>query len=167
MRTIQFTGRAGRIEPMANMGEKPEDFVLKDQHSQEFRLSEYMGKRVLLSFHPLAWTDACAGQMRSLEDNYDRFLKYNTIAVGISIDSLQSKRAWAQSLSITRTRLLADFWPHGAVSQKFGLFRDKNGISERANILLDRSHNIVYFRIYPIHSVPDISDILGIIETPD
>lgn len=152
---------------MAYMGEKPDDFVLKDQHGQEFRLSEHVGKRVLLSFHPLAWTDACAGQMRSLEDNYDRFLKYNAIAVGISIDSLQSKRAWAQSLSITRTRLLADFWPHGEVSETFGLFREKNGISERANILLDSSHNIVYFRIYPIHSVPDISDILRILETPE
>jgi peroxiredoxin len=153
--------------PMAYMGEKPEDFMLKDQHGQEFRLSEHMGKRVLLSFHPLAWTDACAGQMRSLEDNYERFLNSNTIAVGISIDSLQSKRAWAQSLSITRTRLLADFWPHGEVADAFGLFREKNGISERANILLDSSHDIVYFRIYPIHSVPDISDILGILETQE
>jgi peroxiredoxin len=152
---------------MAHMGEKPEDFVLKDQHSKEFRLSEHLGKRVLLSFHPLAWTDACAGQMRTLEDNYDRFDKCNTIAVGISIDSLQSKRAWAQSLSITHTRLLADFWPHGAVSREFGLFREKNGISERANILLDSSHNIIFIRIYPIHSVPELTDILGILEAPD
>jgi Peroxiredoxin len=152
---------------MAYMGEKPDDFVLKDQHGKEFRLSDHQGKRVLLSFHPLAWTDACAGQMKSLEDNFDRFEKCNTVPVGISIDSLQSKRAWAQSLSITRTRLLADFWPHGTVSRAFGIFRENNGISERANILLDSSHNIVYFRIYPIHSVPGLSDILGILETAD
>ncbi len=47
-----------------------------------------MNKRTLLSFHPLAWTDFCAGQMKSLEDNREVFSQLNTLAVGISVDSV-------------------------------------------------------------------------------
>jgi len=35
------------------------DFTLKDHHNKEFTLSELRGKKVLLSFHPLAWTKVC------------------------------------------------------------------------------------------------------------
>ena len=48
-------------------GETAPEFVLKDQHGEEFRLSDLKGRRVLLSFHPLAWTGVCAKQMQSLE----------------------------------------------------------------------------------------------------
>ena len=41
---------------MAAVGEKIADFNLKDHHGQDFRLSDFAGKKVLLSFHPLAWT---------------------------------------------------------------------------------------------------------------
>jgi len=51
-------------------------------------LYENMNKRTLLSFHPLAWTDFCAGQMKSLEDNREVFSQLNTLAVGISVDSV-------------------------------------------------------------------------------
>jgi len=62
----------------------------------------------------------------------------NAVAVGISIDSVPCKKAWAESLGIKNTRLLADFWPHGGVAQIYGVFRDKDGFAERANILIDR-----------------------------
>jgi peroxiredoxin len=54
------------VEAVKN-GRKVKDFKLKDQNGQDFRLADYQGKRVLLSFHPLAWTPVCARQMQSLE----------------------------------------------------------------------------------------------------
>jgi peroxiredoxin len=41
---------------MAALGEKVTNFTLKDQHGQDFTLSDFTGKKVLLSFHALAWT---------------------------------------------------------------------------------------------------------------
>ena len=90
-------------------GEIAPDFTLKDQNGDEFKLSAAKGKRVLLSFHPLAWTGICAKQMQSLEANTDTFASLNTIPLGISIDSVPTKKAWAESLSIRNTRLLSDF----------------------------------------------------------
>jgi len=47
------------------VGKKVRDFTLKDQAGEEFRLSSQRGKKVLLSFHPLAWTSVCARQMKA------------------------------------------------------------------------------------------------------
>jgi peroxiredoxin len=116
---------------------------------------------VLLSFHPLAWTAFCAGQMKSLEENRAALGSLNTVAVGISVDSVPCKRAWAESLKITETRLLCDFWPHGKVAQLYGLFRDANGFAERANVIVDERQTTLFVKVYPIHSVPDIKEILG------
>ena len=102
-------------------GDAAKNFSLKDQRDKTVDLFELAGKRVLLSFHPLAWTEYCAAQMTSLEDKRERFERMNTVAVGISVDSLPSKRAWADTLGITTTPLLCDFWPHGAVARKYGI----------------------------------------------
>ena len=75
--------------------------------------------------------------------------------VGISVDSMPCKKAWAKSLGIKNTPLLCDFWPHGAVAQKYGIFREENGFSERANIIVDEKQRVVFVKIYPVHSVPE------------
>ena len=109
-------------------GEKAPDFSLFDHNKKEFILSNFKGKRVLLSFHPLAWTSVCAEQMKSLEKHYKEFEELNTVAVGINVDSIPSKKAWADSLGIKNTRLLSDFWPHGKIASLYNLFREKEGI---------------------------------------
>ena len=141
-------------------GDKAPDFILYDHNQKEFSLSSFKGKRILLSFHPLAWTSVCALQMKSLEDNLKSFKELNTVAVGISIDSAPSKKAWAESLDIEKTRLLADFWPHGKVAKLFGIFRENDGISERANIIIDEDQNIEYVQVYEISKLPDINEII-------
>lgn len=146
------------------VGDQAEDFTLKDQNEKEFKLSQSKGKRVLLSFHPLAWTSVCAKQMQSLEANKEVFDSLNTVAVGLSVDSMPSKAAWADSLGIKGTSLLADFWSHGEVAKLFGIFREKNGFSERANIVVDEDGKIVFFKTYPISQLPDINEIIDFLK---
>ncbi len=141
------------------IGRKMNDFKLKDQNGQDFRLSDYKGKRVLLSFHPLAWTSVCAQQMQSLEKSKKALDKLNTVAVGLSIDSVPSKAAWAKSLKIKNTRLLSDFWPHGGVAKSLGILRGE-GFSERANIIVDETGKVLFVKVYPIKQLPDIGEIL-------
>jgi peroxiredoxin len=149
---------------MAQVGDQAKDFTLKDQNEKEFKLSDHKGKRVLLSFHPLAWTDICAKQMKSLEDNKAAFDSLNTIAVGLSVDSIPCKKAWADSLGIKDTSLLADFWLHGEVAQLFGVFREKHGTAQRANIVVDENGKIIFVKVYPISELPDISEIINFLK---
>ncbi|MGD9345416.1 MAG: peroxiredoxin [Candidatus Aminicenantes bacterium] len=141
------------------VGHVAPDFTLRDQHSQAFTLSELKGKKVLLSFHPLAWTGVCAKQMKSLEDYKSIFDKLNTVAVGLSVDTVPSKHAWAKELGIKDTRLLSDFWPHGEVAKKYGIFLEEKGISRRANIIIDENQKAVFVKLYEISQLPDIEEI--------
>jgi peroxiredoxin len=144
--------------------DKAEDFTLSDQESKQIRLSDYRGKKVLLSFHPLAWTRVCAEQMKSLEKNRERLEKLNTVALGISVDTVPSKKAWAKELGIKNTKLLSDFWPHGEVAIKYGIFRQKVGLSERANIIVDENQKVIFVKVYPLAQLPDIEEIIRVLE---
>lgn len=144
-------------------GRKVKDFSLKDQNGKDFRLDDFKGKRVLLSFHPMAWTPVCAQQMQSLEKSEKALDNLNTVAVGLSIDSVPCKAAWARSLKIKKTRLLSDFWPHGTLAKSLGILRAE-GFSERANILLDEAGKVMFVKVYPIRQLPDIGEILTVLK---
>ena len=141
-------------------GEMAPDFVLKDQNGEEFKLSGMRGRRVLLSFHPLAWTKVCAQQMQSLEENNETFESLNTVPVGISVDSIPTKKAWAENLGIKNVRLLSDFWPHGYVAQLYGIFIEEKGFSQRTNIIVAENGKIVFVKVYEISQLPDIQEII-------
>ena len=145
------------------VGDIAPDFVLKDNRVQEVRLSDYRGKKVLLSWHPLAWTGVCANQMKALEDNLSEFEKYNTVPLGMSIDSYPSKNAWAKELGIANVKLLADFWPHGKVAQDYGLFLEEKGFSERANVLIDEEGKVIWVKTYDVPVLPDIEEVLNVV----
>lgn len=149
---------------LASIGEIAPEFVLKDQNGTDFKLSELKGRRVLLSFHPLAWTEICAKQMQSLEENRGVLESLNTIPVGLSVDTVPSKKAWADHLGIKAVRLLSDFWPHGQVAGAYGIFREKNGFSERANIIVDENGKIAFVKVYEIRQLPDMREIIGVIK---
>jgi peroxiredoxin len=146
------------------IGDKAPDFTLKDQHNKEVDLSGLRGKKVLLSFHPLAWTKVCARQMQSLEKNTENFRNLNTIPLGMSVDTVPSKHAWAKVLRVKQTRLLSDFWPHGKVAQLYGLFREENGFSERANVIIDDKQEVVFVKVYDIPQLPDIDEIIDFLK---
>jgi len=147
------------MKKTVKVGDKFREFSLEDQDEKVFTLSKCRGRQVLLSFHPLAWTSVCAEQMKALEKNKEVFDSLNTVAVGLSVDSAPCKRAWAESLGIRSTRLLADFWPHGKVAELYGVFRDKYGTAERANIIIDEDQKVAFVKVYPIGQVPDIQEV--------
>ncbi|OGO24829.1 MAG: thioredoxin peroxidase [Chloroflexi bacterium RBG_16_51_9] len=148
------------IRPLP-VGTAAPDFTLKDHLGKEFKLSALRGKRVMLSFHPLAWTGVCANQAKALDTKKPIFDSLNTIAVGISVDSVPSKKAWADDLEIKDTRMLADFWPHGAVARLYGVFREEDGLAQRSNFVIDENGKVVFSKVYDMDKLPDIEEIIG------
>ena len=139
---------------------KAPEFVLPDQHGEKVDLKELRGRRVILSFHPLAFTPVCAKQMKALEETRDGFEKLRTVALGLSVDSVPAKHAWTKDLGIKKTQLLSDFWPHGAVAESYGILSEEGGYSERAVIILDEEGIVRFSKVYPISEVPDMGEIL-------
>ncbi|MFP4445514.1 MAG: redoxin domain-containing protein [Desulfosudaceae bacterium] len=144
-------------------GDTAPEFTLSNQENQAVNPMSLTGKRILLSFHPLAWTSICEIQMRTLEAKYAVFQELDIMAYGISVDSLKCKKAWADAMGIKKTNLLADFWPHGGVAREYGLFVEDMGISSRANVLIAPDRTIEWIKVYDIPEVPDIEEIIAFV----
>ncbi len=134
-------------------------FTMEDTQEQPVALKDYLGRKVLLSWHPIAWTSVCTDQMRALEANWDRFQALNTVPLGISVDPSQGKKAWAAVLCIKNVPLLSDFWPHGKVARDYGIFHEEFGMSERANIIVNEKGVVQWVKVYPMGELPDIEEV--------
>lgn len=145
---------------MIKIGTQAPDFTLEDNKGNKVSLKDFAGRKVLLSWHPLAWTSVCTDQMRALETNREKLAALNTVALGLSIDPAASKAVWANVLSIRETPLLSDFWPHGKLAKDLGIFLEDLGISGRANILIDEKGKVVWAKEYPIGELPDMEEVL-------
>ena len=86
------------------------------------------------------------------------------MALGLSVDTIPSKHAWAKELKIKNARLLSDFWPHGDLAKKLGIFREKEGTSQRVNIIIDEDQKVIFFKIYDIPQLPDIEEIINFLK---
>ncbi|HSN57847.1 MAG TPA: redoxin domain-containing protein [Clostridiaceae bacterium] len=144
-------------------GDVAPDFTLKDNLENDVKLSGFKGKKVLLSWHPLAWTSVCMDQMRSLERNMEAFRKLNAIPLGLSVDPQPSKQIWADVLKLEELKILADFWPHGKTAMDYGLFIEEYGISQRANVIVDEKGVVRWVKVYPMSQLPDIDEVLKVL----
>jgi len=121
------------------VGEEAPDFALRDQNNQVVRLSDFRGrKNVLLVFYPLAFTGTCRGELCQLRDNLGDFASDDVEVLTVSVDSPYSHKVWADQEGYDFP-MLADFWPHGAVAQAYGVFNDVAGFANRGTFLIDRT----------------------------
>ena len=146
---------------MLAAGQEAPDFELRSHRGGTVKLSDFHGKRnVVLAFHPLAFTPVCASQMRGYESDLGAFEKAGATVLGISIDAQPAKAAWATSLESISYDLLSDFHPHGEVAKKYGVFREKEGFSERAIFVIDKAGKIAWSKVYAIPELPKNDEVL-------
>jgi peroxiredoxin len=142
------------------VGDEAPDFELRSHRGGSVKLSDFRGKRqVVIAFHPLAFTPVCATQMSAYQSNLDRFTALDAAVLGVSVDAQPAKAAWAQSLGSISFDLLSDFHPHGEVARRYGVFRDDDGISERAIFVVDKQGRIAWARTYAIPEQPDPTEV--------
>ncbi|MEE6262227.1 peroxiredoxin [Plantactinospora sonchi] len=124
------------------VGAQAPDFVLKDQNNQEVRLADFRDRRtVLLVFYPLAFTGTCQGELTEVRDNLDEYQNDEVQVLTVSVDSVFSHKVWADREGFGFP-LLADFWPHGAVAQAYGVFDETTGVAKRGTFVIDKAGTV-------------------------
>ncbi|MDL2297517.1 redoxin domain-containing protein [Synergistaceae bacterium OttesenSCG-928-D05] len=146
------------------IGKEVKHFTLDNQNGQEIKVPCCEGKKILLSFHPLAATGICTKQMQLLDSLHDEFQALGVIPFGVSVDASPAKKMWAESMGLKKLQLLCDFWPHGALADSLGIFDDQEGISLRANILIGEEGKVLWTKVYPMAVVPDFSEIIDFLK---
>jgi peroxiredoxin len=146
---------------MLKPGDEAPDFELRSHRGGSVKLSDFRGKKnVVLAFHPLAFTPVCANQMTGYESDLAQFERSGAAVLGISVDAQPAKAAWAKTLGPISYDLLSDFHPHGEVAQKYGVFRAKDGISERAIFVVGKNGKVAWARVYAIPELPKNDEVL-------
>jgi len=112
-------------------------------------------KNVVISFVPAAWTPVCSDQWPGYNIARSLFEKYNTILLGITVDNIPTLHAWTNEMGELWFPVLSDFWPHGAVAEKYGVLRS-DGVSERAIFIIDKKGLIRYIDIHDINTRPKL-----------
>jgi peroxiredoxin len=124
------------------VGDRAPDFALRDQHGAEFRLSSYAGRKaVLLVFYPFAFSGVCTGELIGFRDRLGDFETAGTTLAALSCDPIYTQRAFADRDGIFFP-LLADFWPHGAVTQSYGVLDTEQGCPQRSSYVVDQDGTI-------------------------
>ena len=127
------------------VGDEAPDFTLRDQNNEEVTLSSFRGeKAVLIVFYPLAFTGICTGELCRVRDEIDAFQNDDVQVLTISVDSPYSHKIFSEREGY-QFPLLSDFWPHGEVARRYGVFNDKAGFADRGTFLIDRK-GIVRFK---------------------
>jgi len=119
-------------------GVEAPDFTLKDQNGQPVSLGAMRDKNVLLVFFPLAFTGICQGELNEIRDHLPRFQNEDTATLAVSVGPPPTHKIWATQSGFTFP-VLSDFWPHGAVSQAYGVFNEQAGYPNRGTFVVDRS----------------------------
>jgi peroxiredoxin len=124
---------------MVEVGQEAPDFTLVDQHGEPVTLSSFRGsKNVVLLFFPYAFSGTCTGELCTIRDRLPTFDNDNVVTLAVSIDHKFSQRAFADRDGYTFP-LLADFWPHGATAQAYGVFAEDKGAALRGTFIIDKA----------------------------
>ena len=140
------------------------DFTLHSTPDQSVSLSEFRGQTVILAFYPADWSPVCGDQMALYNEILGEFHRYDAELIGISVDGIWCHLAFAQARKLHFT-LLADFEPKGDVARKYGVYRDREGTTERALFVIDGSGIIRWSYVSPVGINPGADGILRALES--
>lgn len=88
------------------------------------------------------------------EREQERFRTADAQVVGVSVDSRFANAAWATQLGGISFPLLSDFYPHGAVTERYGVLNPR-GMAERAIFVIDKDGIVRYIDVHELKEAPD------------
>ena len=152
----------GQLKPIdstlkVKVGDLAPDFTLPSVAGDDVTLSQYRGKKnVVISFVPAAWTPVCSDQWPGYNIVKQMFDENDAVLLGITVDNLPTLYAWTKQMGHLWFPVLSDFWPHGAVAEKYGVLRP-SGVSERALIFINKKGIIQDIQVSDINVRPDLA----------
>jgi peroxiredoxin len=139
------------------------DFKLRVTPDQWLSLTDLRGRPVILAFYPADWSPVCGDQVTLYNEILPEFHKHGAEILGISVDG-----AWCHAAFVRHRHLhfplLADFHPKGAVAKSYGVYRETDGVCERALFVLDNKGVIFWSYCSPIAVNPGADGILDALE---
>ena len=160
---MNTTTKKSEQHPVLAPGTQAPEFTLRCTPDQSVALSEFRGRPVVLAFYPADWSPVCGDQMALYNEILKDFHDLGAELIGISVDGAWCHAAFARDRKL-HFPLLADFEPKGDVARRYGVYRDKDGVSERALFVIDGEGKVHWSYVSPIGVNPGADGILSALE---
>ena len=107
---------------LLDVGAKAPDFALSDKNGDIVRLSDFLGKKVVLYFYPKDNTAGCTRQACAFAARFGEFEAKNAVVIGVSRDSAASHLKFAEKYELPFV-LLSD--PERQAIEAYGVWQEK------------------------------------------
>jgi Peroxiredoxin len=121
------------------VGDIAPDFETLDQKGNKISLSKLRGKPVVLYFYPKDFTSGCTTEANEFKDHYDEFKKYNVEIIGVSVDSAETHKKFAEKYGLPFI-LGAD--NSKEIAKKYGVLG--LATAKRVTFIIDKDGKVVY-----------------------
>lgn len=135
---------------------------------EDFSLSDYAGKYVVLFFYPLDFTFVCPSEILAHNSRVKAFAERGVQVIGISIDSQFTHAAWRNTpvenggIGPVSFPLVADV-KHEIV-QAFGIEHPQAGVALRASFLIDRDGIIQHMTVNNLPLGRNVDEMLRVVD---
>jgi peroxiredoxin len=127
-------------------------------------LREFRGRPVVLVFYPADFSPVCGDEMTLFNELLPEFDRFNAQVLGISVDNVWCHLAFSKDRRL-RFPLLSDFHPKGDIAYLYGVYRDEDGVAERALFVIDSNGIVHWSYISPIGVNPGANGVLAALES--
>lgn len=151
---------------MPEIGKKAPAFTLPDGNGKKVSLADFKGKNVVLYFYPKDMTSGCTQEACDFRDSFPNFSKLKAVVLGVSIDSIDSHKKFADKYNLPFSLLSDD---KKEVVEKYGVWKEKSmygrkymGI-ERTTFIIDKEGKIknIFPKVKVAGHVAEIMKALG------
>lgn len=130
---------------MISVGARAADFALKGVHRgrvADYSLKDYQGRWLVLFFYPADFTFICPTEVAGFSRVARDFRSEQAEILGVSVDPLETHRAWVEELGGVDYPLLSD--TEKKVTRAYGILEEKEGVSLRATFIINPAAEVSY-----------------------
>lgn len=138
-------------------------FKLPVTPDQKISLDDFSGSPVVLVFYPADWSPVCSDEVALFNEVLPEFRRLGAYVVGISADSVWSHLAWAKEKNL-HFPLLSDFHPKGKACRSYQAYDARQGVPERAIVLVGPDGKIAWSHLSPMGVNPGADGVLDALE---
>jgi peroxiredoxin (alkyl hydroperoxide reductase subunit C) len=150
---------------MVTAGAKAPDFTLKGIYQgrvEEYSLKSYPGKWLILFFYPADFTFICPTEVVGFSRLAVEFRTEGAEILGVSVDSLETHRAWIEELGGIDYPLLSD--ERKSLSRAYGVLEENEGVSLRASFIINPGREVSYFVVSHMNVGRSVEETLRVLK---
>lgn len=149
---------------MVVVGGRAPDFTLQGVYqgrAANYALQSYRGKWLVLFFYPADFTFICPTEVTGFSKMAGAFRSEGAEVLGVSVDPLDTHRAWAEELGGIDYPLLSD--TEKKVSRAYGVLDEKEGVSKRATFIINPAGEISYLVVSHVNVGRSVEETLRVL----